>query len=208
MGMAPKKPTTTVRPDKLLRPHNYTVGDEAHAIVCLLRLDKSGKLRKQFCPEIEEKEWRLDTNLDVMFVAMFHKLQGELTRVRNAPIEKGTKTEKGASLFSIKKRAGRPSKEAAEAEAADRLVNRQWRKWKEKMGKKQRDKKAVAAARAERMKLGTFTARGNAIVGCKETAIVEARATPPGPARVPRSAPVACCTSLLSLTALGRHGRR
>ena len=207
--MAPNKPAAkpTRTPEwRLKRPHQYTVTDEAHAIVCLLRLDESGKLRKQFCPEITD--WRKDTPLDDILVAMFHKLQGELTRVRNKPIEEGTKTEKGASMFSIKNRVGRPCKEAAEAEAAARIVGRRWREWKEKIGKKQRDKKAVAAARAERMKLGTFTARGNAIVGCKETAIVEARATPPGPARVPRSAPVACCTSLLSLTALGRHGRR
>ena len=142
----------------------------------MLRLDKTGKLREQFCPDITE--WRRDTNLDEIFMSMFHKLQGDLRRIRDTPIEEGTKTEKGASLFDIARRVGRPCKEAVAAAAAARLVGRRWREYKQKAAKAQRDAEAIKEARASRMKLGMFTSRNNAIVGVKDAAMVEVSMMP------------------------------
>jgi hypothetical protein len=86
---------------KAAKPFTYMLNEEAHAIICLLRLDEGGRDRAHFCPEI--KEWSKQTGADEILVAMFHKLQGELARVRKAPIQTGTRTEKGASCFTIKR---------------------------------------------------------------------------------------------------------
>ena len=112
--MAPKaKPTAPAWRSK--RPHNYMFNDEAHAIVCLIRLHP--ELAKKFVPDIDVD---LGTNADDILCGMFRKLQGELVRVRDAPIATGTRTEKGA-----------------------------------------------------RLRVGSFTSRGTAIVSAKESALVQ-----------------------------------
>ena len=165
--MAPKaKPTAPAWRSK--RPHNYMFNDEAHAIVCLIRLHP--ELAKKFVPDIDVD---LGTNADDILCGMFRKLQGELVRVRDAPIATGTRTEKGASLFDIKTRLGRPCKEAQAAEAAARLVGQKWRLHKQQQARKQRVPQAVKAAKAARLRVGSFTSRGTAIVSAKESALVQ-----------------------------------
>jgi hypothetical protein len=171
---------------KAAKPFTYMLNEEAHAIICLLRLDEGGRDRAHFCPEI--KEWSKQTGADEILVAMFHKLQGELARVRKAPIQTGTRTEKGASCFTIKRAVGRPCKEAAIADAAAKLVGRSWRAYKQRAAKAQRSAEARTAARTARVKVGTFTARGNAVTQGKAAAIVQVCELPARLAPAPRVA--------------------
>ena len=89
---------------KAFRPHTFPFHNEAHSLVCNLRLDAVEA--KKYCPDIDIG---LDTNADDIMMAMFRKLQGVLTPVRDTPIEKGTRTEKGASLFFVLQLQGLPS---------------------------------------------------------------------------------------------------
>jgi hypothetical protein len=87
-------------------PHQYRINVEAHALVCHLRLDPAEA--KKYCPDLVDERGMstvgLGTNADDIMLSMFRKLQGVLTRVRDTPTAKGTRTEKGASLFKLELR--------------------------------------------------------------------------------------------------------
>mmetsp|Transcript_29028 Transcript_29028/g.72402 ORF Transcript_29028/g.72402 Transcript_29028/m.72402 type:complete len:692 (-) Transcript_29028:19-2094(-) len=125
---------------------------------------------KKYCPDI-----RVDGNTaaDELLLSMFRKLGGSLTRQRQVPIATGTRNERGASLYALGNKVGRPCREDAIAHAAAQLVGVRWRRYRATKARKQRTTAAASAANAARPKLGTFTARGTVITSAKKCAVVQ-----------------------------------
>jgi hypothetical protein len=130
---------------------------------------------KKYCPDISPIDG--NTGPDKIMLSMFRKLGGQVTRVRLEPAGSSTSAsgahkEHAASCYELGRKKGRPCKEAALSEAAAKLVGQKWREYKQQQARKQRDPKAVKAARASRT-TAKFTSRGNAITCAKPAAIVQ-----------------------------------
>ena len=150
-------------------PYRPTFHDpEAQALVYLFQ--QNPVEAKKYCPDIDIDG---STGADAIMLSMFRKLQGQLIRVRDAPITAGTHSEKVASLYKLGAKKGRPCREAAAADAAALLVGQRWRQFKQEQARKQRAASVIQKANAARRRVGRFTARGNAITAVQPAAIVQ-----------------------------------
>ena len=173
------------------RPHKYYFGKHAHALVCLLRTDSVAA--KYWCPSLVDKRGAStvdgNTNADDLVLALFHKLGGDIVRSHKHAKEKDGKNAKEAAPWKIVKRKGRPNNETAVADAAAKLVEeRGEHRVQRDAAKRKRSASAPARMKPDRIhKTGKFTARGNAIVAPKATAVVEVAPlpSPPSPPSTP-----------------------
>jgi len=116
-----------------------------------------------------------NTNADDLVLALFHKLGGDIVRSHKHAKEKDGKNAKDAAPWKIVKRKGRPNNETAVADAAAKLVEeRGEHRVQRDAAKRKRSASAPPRMNSDRIhKTGKFTARGNAIVAPKATAVVE-----------------------------------
>lgn len=181
--MPPKKrSSTTAKPKtaaELARPHKHMFHDQAHAIVCTLRLDKN--LAKYYCPTLVDERGVCTvngkTNAGDILVAMYNKLGGDAAPSRKQVPTNASKNARGAVAFNLTRRQGRANKAMEIADAAAKLVKQRGRA----QVLRDAEKRRRGSARCRRakvghsLKLGKFTTRGNAIVPAKKAAVVEVR---------------------------------
>jgi len=144
---------------------------EAQALVYLLQ--RNPEEAKKYCSDISPIDG--STGADAIMLSMFRKLQGRLVRVRDTPIAEGTRADRAASLFELGVKKGRPCREAAAADAAALLVGHRWRQYQQQHARKQRAATVIQKAVAKRLRVGRFTARGNAITAVQPAAIVQVK---------------------------------
>ena len=167
------------------RPHKHMFTDEAHAFICHLRTDSN--MAKLWCPDLVDAHGvsmvHGKTGGAEILLALVRKLGGELTKLRKpAPIlaPRPTKNHKDAAAFKLTRRGGRPKKETAVADAAADLVKRRGeQRVKSDAVKRRRSRSAPPRMgnKAE-LKVGNFSARGNAITAAKAAAVVQAHPPP------------------------------
>jgi len=147
-------------------PHTWDVGHDAHALLAHLRDNRGALAKKHDLKEVTGK-----TRGDQLFVMLIKKfLSLEVERVAEEPDSESGKPGSNAynkSMFALKARSGRP---ATSAEA--KLEKRRNRRGKKSQQKQKRNRRSQLP---KGQRKGTFTSRGNKVIGCTETALVQVR---------------------------------
>ena len=155
--------------EKYKLPHTWDVGHDAHALLAHLRDNRGALAKKHDLKEVTGK-----TRGDQLFVMLIKKfLSLEVERVAEEPDSESGNPGSNAynkSMFALKARSGRP---ATSAEA--KLEKRRNRRGKKSQQKQKRNRRSQLP---KGQRKGTFTSRGNKVIGCTETALVQVRARP------------------------------
>lgn len=158
------------------RPYEHLVGHEAQALFAWIRLHPV-EAKKKLGIDVKGGKG-LMCNLEVMFLGMADRLRVKLTKVLDEPCGEGTRNEQLAAMYDVAFTRGRPGGALSK--------KKKLRLAKQKAG--QDDDAAVKPRRGtgpprreKRLKIGSFTTRGNAILPAKKSSIMQVGYARPPP---------------------------
>lgn len=108
--MTPKREPAEAAPKvanyKDTKPHQHRMLAESHTLLCLFRTNHAEA--KKYCGDLKFTE---QTGPDEIMLAMLDELGGAMHMLREEPQDEWTHTERGASMYELKVKVGRPCKE-------------------------------------------------------------------------------------------------
>ena len=158
-------------------PHPFWHGNAVNALFAHARAQGKDWQIALGVPEEKIYGQGLRTHADLLILAFAHKAGWDVDKLQDEPCENGTPAEKAASMYSFRKRAGRPAgPSAATAKApAAASAKKQQAAASELRTKSERDAAIAVLQKAWRNRRGKFTSRGIAITAPKAVAMVEVR---------------------------------
>ena len=156
------------------RPYIFKFGEEAAALIYLLRAADATTFRK-YCPDIENHG--SITGADDIILSMFRALHGAVIATLDELPEEGTKSEKFCAAYALAAKVGRPRREVvinemAEERAAEIIQEKRRLQINAQERQRHASKPAGLEAKAH---VGGFTTRGTRVEPAKAAAIVEVR---------------------------------
>ena len=161
--------------EKKTRPHAFFYSNDAAAVVYLLRASDSTTWKK-FCPDIENHG--AATGADDIMMSMFRALHGGLEQTDDLADEGGSKSERFLEAYQLTPKVGRPRREVAIREEADRLYEEEKAERQRKLRATQERQRYAGQPAGHDAKghIGGFTTRGTRVEPVKEAAVVQVTA--------------------------------
>ena len=173
MQLLPSAEMPKTKGEKKDRPYVFYFGEEAAALVHLLRAMGPDEFRK-YCPDIELHG--ACTQPDDMLVSMFRALHGDIRKIGELP-EQGSNAVKLCAAYEFAPKPGRPRREVViNEEAKKRAAEIIQERRRVQINARQRQRRASTPAGVDvKAHVGGFTTRGTRVEPVKEAAIVEVR---------------------------------